>query len=135
MNNKFFSLSLITLLCLSFATVVFASGAEAETEGPTLFVNLITLIVVGGVIYNIWVNFSGFGGSLGNALKIVAVGIFMLSVDTIDEVVEGLTEVGSSTLLGEGIVHDVFHSGLMLLGFLVLGYGLGKMSKIVKSMK
>lgn len=132
--KKLLFFSLVVFLALGTVGSALAAGEE-RVEGPVLFVQLLTLVVVGGIIYNLWVNISGFGGLLGQALKVISAGVFILSLGTIDEVIEGLTGVGSEMLLGEGLLHSVFHDGLILLGFFVIGFGLSKLTRLVKSMK
>lgn len=115
-----------------------ALAAEGEGEGSVgiqVFIELVTLIVIGGTIFNLWISSTGFGGLLGKVFKIVSVGIFLLSLEVLDEVIEGLTSVGSETLLGDGLLHDVVHHGVVLLGFVFLAVGVSMLGKFVKSTK
>lgn len=134
MKKNILTFSAIMMLALLVASPVLAVEEE-RAEGPVLFVQLITLVVVGGIIYNLFISMTGFGGVIGSALKMIGLGVLVLAIGTIDEVVEGLTGIGSETIFGEGLVHDVFHDGVVLLGFFILGFGLSKLTKFVKSVK
>ena len=133
--KKILFFSLVVFLTLSLTGFAMAAEEEAKAEGPVLLVQLLTLVIVGGILYNLWVNMTGFGGQLGQAIKVIGAGVFVLSIGTIDEVVEGLSGIGSETLLGDGLLHSVFHDGVILLGFFIVGFGLSKLTKLVKSMK
>lgn len=134
MKNKTFLAAALFFFLFS-ANFAFAAWQESEKEGVVIFVNLITIVIVGGVIYNIWINASGFGGSLGSAIKIMGAGIFLLSFDAIIAIIEGISGLGMSTLMGEGLAHDVAHRLLILAGFFIIGLGLSKLTKLVKSLK
>lgn len=138
--KNIFRLSIIILTILVVALPVLAGSVEVEGKessggGIVLFIQLLTLVVVGGIIYSLFVSVGGFGGLIGKALKLIGSGILVLSVSTIDEVIEGLTDVGSETIFGEGVAHDIFHDGLTLLGFLLLAFGVSTLTKFVKSVK
>jgi|GEM_PF-6383774 len=127
-------LPLIALSLLLIAGPVLAAEEESQA-GIVTFINLVTLVVVGGIIYNIFAGVGGFGGVVGKALKTIGFGILILSINVIDEVIESLAGFGSETILGEGLVHDVFHEALPLLGFIVLAFGLSKLTKFIKTIK
>jgi len=97
-----------------------------------LIINTITLIVVGKIIYSLWVNLSGFGGMLGKSLKIMSAGIFLLSIDTI---IQGIQEENFYFVFGQGSYYHYLHSIITLTGFLVLGFGLASLTRLIKSMK
>lgn len=126
-----------TAMLFLLATPVFAEQSVngEEPAGIDLFFELATLVIVGGIIYNIWVTVSGFGGLIGKALKFVATGLIFLSINTLDEVIEHLSGVGSETIFGTGLAHEIFHQITPLTGFIVLAAGLSMLSKIVKKLK
>lgn len=134
--KNIFRFSLVVLFVLIIAAPVLAEeGTEKGGASPVLFLQLLTLVVVGGIIYNLFISMSGFGGAIGSALKVIGSGILVLSLGTIDEVVEGITGVGSELIFGEGLLHDLFHDGIILAGFLILAFGFSKLTKLVKSLK
>ena len=98
----------------------------------SLIINIITLIVVGKIIYNLWVNLSGFGGILGKSLKIMSAGIFLLSIDTI---IQAVPESNLDALFGPGLYYNYLHGIITLAGFLVVGFGLASLTRLIKSMK
>lgn len=129
-------LSLSVLLSLAIINPALADEASEEAQGGLgLALQLITLIVVGGIIYNLWASLGGFGGMIGSALKFFGVGVLLLALDTLDEVIEGITGFGSETIFGQGAAHDYFHNLVILLGFIFLAWGLTKLTKIVKNIK
>ena len=132
MNKNLINFASVVAVGLMIASPAFAADAEEKVSGVVLFIELLSLVVVGGIIYNLWVTISGFGGLIGAALRFVGIGIFLLALNTLDGVIEGLTEVGSETLFGDGILHAVIHDGLVLVGFVILAMGLSKLSKVVK---
>lgn len=136
MKKIFIFLGLVILLA-SIALPIYGQGnEEMQTSNSfSIIVNLITLIVVGGIVYNLWINLSGFGGLLGKALKIIGVGIFILSIDTVHASIQEIPGVGLDFLFGRGLYHDYFHCVITLLGFIVLGVGLANLAKLIKSMK
>lgn len=132
MNKNLINFVSMVAVGLMMTSPAFAASGDEKASGVVLFLQLLSLVVVGGIIYNLWVTISGFGGLIGAALRYVGIGVFLLALNTLDEVIEGLTEVGSETLLGNGVVHDVVHDGLVLVGFVLLAVGLSKLSKVVK---
>lgn len=98
----------------------------------SFIVNIITLIVVGKIIYSLWVNLSGFGGMLGESLKIMSAGIFLLSIDII---IQGIPVEILDSLLGLGVYYNYLHGIITLAGFLVVGFGLASLTRLIKSMK
>ncbi|MEK7541108.1 MAG: hypothetical protein AAB529_02660 [Patescibacteria group bacterium] len=133
MNKKLFLfLSVPLYLAIAFP----ALAAEMETpKGFSIIINLITLIIIGGIMYNLWVNLNGFGGTLGKSLKIIGAGIFLLSIDTIHSSIQEIPGVGLDFLFGQGLYHDYFDCIIRLIGFFVLGFGIVNLSKLVKTMK
>lgn len=102
------------------------------TKDFLLIINIITLIVVGKIIYSLWVNLSGFGGMLGKSLKIMSAGIFLLSFNTI---IQGIPDEYLDFLFGPGLYYNYLHGIITLAGFLVVGFGLASLTRLIKSMK
>ena len=98
----------------------------------SLIVNMITLIFVGKIIYNLWANLSGFGGMLGRSLKTMSLGIFLLSINTI---IQEIPEENLDFLFGPGLYYDYLNGMITLAGFLVVGFGLASLTRLIKSMK
>lgn len=139
MKKYIFSvLPVVFALCFMAGGAVQAAGTEAEqagTKGLGLVMELITLVVVGGILYSLWVGMRGFGGLIGSALKRVGVGVFLISLTTIDAVIEGISGYGSETILGDGELHEFAHQLIPLAGFIILAVGLMKITKFVQSSK
>ncbi|MEK7658860.1 MAG: hypothetical protein AAB352_03300 [Patescibacteria group bacterium] len=127
---------LLLSIFISLTVALPVAAEEMQTSGGfSVIINIITLIVVGGIMYNLWVNMSGFGGAIGKSLKIMSAGILILAIDTIHSSIQEIPGVGIDFLFGRGLYHDYFHCIITLVGFLVLGFGLASLSKLIKSMK
>lgn len=127
------SVFLFGLLAMSPALA--AEEKETEGNGVQTAIELLTLVVVGGIIYNVVIGSSGFGGQIGQSLKVISLGVGVLSLQTLDDVIEGITDVGSETLLGDGVLHDSAHHIIILVGFFIVALGLSKLTKVVKGLK
>ncbi|MEK7061804.1 MAG: hypothetical protein AAB957_00920 [Patescibacteria group bacterium] len=130
MKNKLFLFSSTPLYLFAASPV---SVLEIQTLGDfQLIINIITLIIVGKIIYSLWVNLSGFGGMLGKSLKIMSAGIFLLSINTI---IRGVPKYNLDSLFGPDVYSNYLHGIITLAGFLVLGFGLASLTRLIKSMK
>ena len=130
MRKKLF-LFLNTPLYLFAAFPISISDIEAPRDF-SLIINIITLIVVGKIIHSLWVNLSGFGGMLGRSLKTMSLGIFLLSINTI---IQEIPEENLDFLFGPGLYYDYLNGMITLAGFLVVGFGLASLTRLIKSMK
>lgn len=136
MKKVLFS-SLVAGLVLAAPMAVLAAEQEAAAPvgGFHLALQLLTLVLVGGILYNLWAGVTGFGGQLGSALKVIGLGVLFLSLETLDQVVETLSGWGSENIFGTGILHDNVHQIVVLIGFFIFALGLSKITKIVKGLK
>lgn len=121
-----------SLLSAQFA---FAEDGIEAAATPAILLDLITLVVIGGTLFNLYIGSTGMGGQIGSALKVISGGIILLSLEVLDEVIETLTGFGSENLFGEGALHDIVHHGIILLGFVLLSIGMAKIAKLVKTIK
>lgn len=135
-NKKLYFL-LCSVAVVFLLTAQFALAAEEAEGGSSIGVvlQLITLIIIGGTLFNLWLSSTGFGGQIGAAIKTISGGIVFLSLEVLDEVIETLTGFGSENIFGEGLLHNVAHSLVVLLGFVLLSIGMAQIAKLVKTMK
>lgn len=135
MKKYFLPAVFLFLLALAVFSPAFAADVK-ETEGELgnieLLLELGILVFVGGILYNLWGTISAFGGLIGNALKIVGVGVFLFSFEAIDKVLEHFhLDYIEKTLSPSG--EEIFHDVLKLVGLFFLAWGLMKLSKIAKN--
>lgn len=109
-----------------------AAEAESSLGTPELLLELLMLVVVGGILYNLWGTISVFGGKIGEALKVVGAGIILFSFEAIDKVLEHFELDYVEKVLGH-TGEEVFHDLLKVLGLFLLAWGLSKLSKIYSS--
>lgn len=122
--------SLLTVLGES----VESPGAEPILGTPELLLELLMLVVVGGIVYNLWGTITTFGGKIGQSLKIIGAGIVVFSFEAVDKVLEHFELDYVEKLLGES-GEEIFHDLLKVLGLFLLAWGLSKLSKIYSSDK
>ena len=117
-------------------SVLGVASQAAETESslgtPELLLELLMLVVVGGILYNLWGTISVFGGKIGEALKVVGAGIILFSFEAVDKVLEHFELDYIEKVLGH-TGEEVFHDLLKVLGLFLLAWGLSKLSKIYSS--
>lgn len=109
-----------------------AAEAESSLGTPELLLELLMLVVVGGILYNLWGTISVFGGKIGEALKVVGAGIVLFSFEAVDKVLEHFELDYIEKVLGH-TGEEVFHDLLKVLGLFLLAWGLSKLSKIYSS--
>lgn len=136
MKKLILSLPLAGILSLILATPVLAEaeGAEPTLGTPELLLELVILVFVGGILYNLWGTITSFGGLIGKSLKIIGIGIFLFSFEAIDKVLEHFQLDFVEKMLpdsGEEIFHDV----LKIAGLFFLAWGLMQLTKIAKDAK
>ena len=121
-----------------FLTVMPVFAVEKESTetlgGPELLLELLILVVVGGIIYNLWTTMSSFGGMIGNALRFIGAGILLFSFEAIDKALEHFELDYIDKILGAH-GEEIFHDVLKLIGLFFLAWGLSNLTKIVKSAK
>ena len=106
--------------------------AESKLQTPELLLELAILLFVGGIIYSLWGSITSFGGLIGNALKIIGVGIFLFSFEAIDKVLEHFQLDYIEKILPPG-GEEIFHDVLKLAELFFLTWGLMKLTKIAKN--
>lgn len=109
-----------------------AAEAESTLGTPELLLELLMLVVVGGILYNLWGTISVFGGKIGEALKVIGAGIVLFSFEAFDKVLEHFELDYIEKILGH-TGEEVFHDSLKVLGLFLLAWGLSKLSKIYSS--
>lgn len=141
MRKSIFSIFFITIIFV-FSAIFPALADEGEEMARggggfalQVLIQLITLIVVGGILYNLLATVSGFGGLIGKALKFIGAGVLFLSLETLDQLSEHIIGYGSENIFGEGIAHNIAHHSATLIGFFFLAWGLMNFAKIVKVTK
>lgn len=102
---------------------------------PEIFSYLMTVLILGGAIYSLYIIFTGFGGVIGRALKISGVGIILLSVYVFDQVLERLIDFGTMKLFTDATAHFIFDHALLQISLIFLVWGLWQLTKIVKQIK
>lgn len=139
MKKRLFAIVLsgFAVLALSSVAVLAAETGEAEEVegGINMVMQMLTLLVVGGILYSLWVGMRGFGGIIGSALKRVGIGIFLISLTTVDAVIETASGFGSENIFGDGELHDFVHQLVPLIGFIILAVGLLRITKFVQNAK
>lgn len=113
-----------------------ATGEIEEKESvlgsPELLLELLMLVIVGGIVYNLWGTITTFGGKIGEALKLIGLGVLLFSFEAVDKVLEHFElDFVERTLSHTG--EEIFHDVLKVTGLFFLAWGLSKLSKIYAS--
>ncbi len=111
-----------------------AAHGGSVSGTPELLLRLMMLIVVGGILYNLWGTIAVFGGKIGQALKMMALGILLFSLEAVDQILALFNLDYASALFGSGGM-ALFHDVHKLLGLIFLAWGLSRLSKIYSSDK
>ena len=91
---------------------------------------ILDLIMVALSIWMAMVAKKGIGGLIGSAMNWMALGIILLGITHFVATLMTMYMPGFTEAYGE-----VFHRVLVLLGFLLLGYGFMKIDKVSSQMK
>lgn len=130
-----FFLLYLVLVIVAAASPVFAQMGEESAgslSGMELFLELVILLFVGGILYNLWNTITAFGGLIGKALKLVGIGIFLFSFDAVHKVLVHFgVDIFEIVFSPSGA--EVFHDVVVVVGLFFLAWGLSKMAKIAKS--
>ncbi len=120
---------MLTFLVSVLGEASHAAEAKSSLGTPELLLlELLMLVVIGVILYNLWGTIRVFGGKIGEALKVVGAGIFLFSFEAVDKVLGHFDLDYIGKVLG--------HTGgevLKVLGLFLLAWGLSKLSKVYSS--
>lgn len=101
---------------------------------PEFYAKIFTLSVVLYIVYTLWQLTRKLGGLFGQAIKPFSIGIIILSIETIDKVLEYFhADIVEMVLTPQG--EECFHVFLKLIGLLFIAYGCYKIGILVKRSK
>lgn len=119
------SIIFLGLTLLIAPLVVQAQSAPVVRSGLTRFsVSMLLIVVVGGVLYNLWLTTKAYGGIVGQGLRRVGVGIVIFSIEALDRVAVNMGADGIVGSLVSWRFQSITHDTLFLLGlfFIILGF-------------
>lgn len=93
-----------------------------------LLVQLFLIVIIIGIIYNLWRISRSFGGIIGTGLRWIGLGILFFSLEALDRVLGGVGIITAN--FGENA--EYAHNALLVLGLLFSGVGFSKLTKIGK---
>ena len=99
-----------------------------EDNAVGTFVHVLSLVLAIVVVVFAFMAAGMFAESLGNAMKMVGVGMIFLSINN---GLEELHHFGVS-FLPDGITHSIMHHGFGGIGYVLLAYGFYKVYRVAK---
>jgi len=125
-----FTVFLGTLAMMDVSSTPVSEGSPLGT--PELLIEILMLIFVGAILFSLLQTVSTFGGQIGQALKLMALGIVFSSVEAIDRILSYFNLDYASALFGpQGM--NLFHDIHKLFSLAFLAWGLSRLSKIYSS--
>lgn len=94
----------------------------------TKLIQIFVIVVILGIIYNLWQTTKAYGGLIGGALKWIGLGIIFFSLESLDRVLGGYSFVDTFSRANPILVHNA----ILLFGLLFSAIGFSKLTKIAK---
>ena len=91
-----------------------------------LLVQICVVVIVIGVIINLWRTTRAYGGVIGFGLKWIGLGMVFFSLEALDRVLGYLSFVNSIFSQNQDLAHNI----IFLLGLLFSGIGFSKLMKV-----
>lgn len=99
---------------------------EVSSQAGFIIQGLMAVIIV-GVFYNLWVSTRMYGGIIGQAIRLLGVGMLFVTISAIERVLVNFTVIQPSINLA--IAQDIFN----LIGLVFLGLGFSKLASATKA--
>lgn len=91
-----------------------------------LIVQGLILVIIIGVFYSLLMTTRAYGGLIGSAIRLLGVGIILISVSVIEKMLANFEVIENSVQLDLG--QDI----LTLIGLMFLAYGFKRLANIAK---
>ncbi len=91
-----------------------------------LLVQIFIVVIIVGVIFNLWKTTRAYGGVIGFGLKWIGLGMVFFSLEALDRALGYLSFVNSIFAQNQTIAHHI----ILLLGLLFSGIGFSKLMKV-----
>lgn len=93
-----------------------------------LLIQAAVVIIIIGIVYNLWRTAQTYGGLIGEALRWIGLGILVFALEAVDRVLGSYGFVGSLGFLDS----DTLHLLILGAGLLFSGIGFSKLTKLGK---
>ena len=91
-------------------------------------VQILFVIIVLGVFYNLWRTTKAFGGLIGTALKWIGVGMLFFAIEALDRVLGDVSVLSSFSPDNAELVHNA----VLLLGLAFSMFGFSRLTRIAR---
>lgn len=121
-------LTVVTLTALPLSALatppLFYDGQNTSLNITDFISALLLIIVVVGVLVNLWRTTRKYGGVIGKALRLIGTGIVFLSVEALDRAVQSLAGQGIIAGITSEPITQVTHDLILVLAlfFVTLGF-------------
>jgi len=106
-----------------------------EVNIVELIMYFATALIIGGVVYSLYISMAGIGGVIGRALKIIGVGIILLSLYALDSVFNNLIDFSFIRMTDNVLANNILDHAFLQISLLFLAWGLITLTRMVKSFK
>lgn len=93
-------------------------------------IQIFFVIVIVGVVYNLWRTAQAYGGLVGAGLRWIGAGMVFFSLEALDRVLGNLSFVGA--LAGTGPAAPLLQNLFLILGLIFSAVGFSKLTKVAK---
>jgi len=124
---------LLAAIFLLAPVTAFAQSTDATRVGITQFTSgFLLVVVVIGVIVNLWKTTRKYGGIVGNGLRLVGTGMVFLSVEALDRAAQSLGNAGVIASIITEKYQPIVHDLLLVIALFFVALGFIKFHSVTK---
>ena len=133
MKNLISRILLLVAIFLLTPVTAFAQSTDATRVGITQFTSgFLLVVVVIGVIVNLWKTTRKYGGIVGNGLRLVGTGMVFLSVEALDRAAQSLGNAGVIASIMSEKYQPIVHDLLLVIALFFVALGFIKFHSVTK---
>ncbi|PIR96755.1 MAG: hypothetical protein COT91_05000 [Candidatus Doudnabacteria bacterium CG10_big_fil_rev_8_21_14_0_10_41_10] len=133
MKNLISRILLLAAIFLLAPVTAFAQSTDATRVGITQFTSgFLLVVVVIGVIVNLWKTTRKYGGIVGNGLRLVGTGMVFLSVEALDRAAQSLGNAGVIASIITEKYQPIVHDLLLVIALFFVALGFIKFHSVTK---
>ena len=124
---------MLAAIFLLAPVTAFAQSTDATRVGITQFTSgFLLVVVVIGVIVNLWKTTRKYGGIVGNGLRLVGTGMVFLSVEALDRAAQSLGNAGVIASIITEKYQPIVHDLLLVIALFFVALGFIKFHSVTK---